>query len=78
MPPSRRSSARSPRTWCRRVRSTGFGVLAAVNGLGDLVASVAVGALWTAISPAAAFSFSLAVTAAGTVAIALALRRGED
>lgn len=56
-------------------RSTAFGVLAAVNGVGDLVASVAVGTLWTAVSPQAAFGFSLAVTAAGTVVIALVLGR---
>ena len=48
---------------------------AAVNGVGDLVASVAVGTLWTAVSPQAAFGFSLAVTAAGTVVIALVLGR---
>ena len=34
------------------VRSTGFGILAATNGIGDLVSSAIVGALWTTISPA--------------------------
>jgi MFS family permease len=36
-------------------RGTGFGLLGAVNGAGDLVASALVGTLWTVVSPAAAF-----------------------
>jgi hypothetical protein len=56
------------------VRSTGFGVLATVNGIGDLISSVVVGALWTAFSPRIAFTFSLALTCAGAVVTALALR----
>lgn len=35
---------------------TGFGVLSAVDGFGDLVSSTAVGALWTFVSPAAGFA----------------------
>ncbi len=34
---------------------TVYGILGAVNGFGDLVASAMVGTVWTAISPAAAF-----------------------
>lgn len=40
------------------VRGTGFGVLASANGIGDLVSSVAVGALWSAVSPAAGFLYA--------------------
>jgi MFS family permease len=56
------------------VRSTGFGTLATVNGMGDLISSLAVGLLWTAFSAQVAFAFSLALTAVGTLAIVLALR----
>jgi MFS family permease len=55
------------------VRSTGFGVLAAVNGVGDLLSSAIVGILWTAFSPAAGFSYALVMTLAGAVATAIAL-----
>lgn len=47
------------------VRSTGFGVLAAVNGIGDLVSSAVVGTLWTAFSPSAAFAYAFVATMAG-------------
>jgi MFS family permease len=56
-------------------RSTGFGVLAAVNGAGDFISSLAVGALWTLFSPSAAFAYSLLMTTLGAVAIGYALRR---
>jgi MFS family permease len=56
------------------VRSTGFGALAAVNGVGDFVSSLVVGALWTAFSPSVAFGYSLLMSACGTVAIFFALR----
>lgn len=60
------------------VRNTGFGVLATVNGIGDLISSVVVGALWTAFSPDVAFSFSLALTCAGTIVAAVALRSSKQ
>jgi MFS family permease len=56
------------------VRSTGFGVLSAVNGVGDLVSSAVVGILWTAFSPAVGFSYALVMTVAGAGATAIALR----
>jgi MFS family permease len=56
------------------VRSTGFGVLAAVNGVGDLLSSAIVGVLWTAFSPAVGFSYALVMTLAGAGATAIALR----
>jgi MFS family permease len=40
------------------VRGSGFGVLATANGIGDLVSSIAVGALWSAVSPAAGFAYA--------------------
>ena len=36
---------------------TAFGILNAVNGVGDLASSIVAGALWTFVSPSAAFAF---------------------
>ena len=58
-------------------RSTGFGVLAAVNGVGDLVSSAIVGTLWTAFSPSIAFSYALVMTVVGAVVTRVALRSGR-
>ena len=55
-------------------RSTGFGVLAAVNGVGDLVSSAIVGALWTAVSPEVAFGYALVMSIAGAIVTGAALR----
>lgn len=51
------------------VRSTGFGALAAVNGVGDLVSSLVVGVLWTAISPAVGFGYSVLLSFVGAIVI---------
>jgi MFS family permease len=51
------------------VRGSGFGVLATVNGIGDLVSSVVVGALWSAVSPAAGFLYAGVFTLAGAILI---------
>ncbi len=53
-------------------RGTGFGALATVNGVGDFVSSIAVGVLWSAVSPAAGFAYAAGLTALGA---ALLLRR---
>ncbi len=47
------------------VRGTAYGVLGAVNGIGDVGASVLVGGLWTAFSPAIAFSYAVAAMLIG-------------
>lgn len=47
------------------VRGTGFGVLATVNGVGDFVSSIAVGALWSAVGPAAGFIYAAVFMLAG-------------
>ena len=46
-------------------RGTGFGMLGAVNGTGDLVASALVGTVWTAVSPAAAFGSAAVIMMMG-------------
>jgi len=47
------------------MRGTGYGVLAAVNGIGDLISGIAVGALWTLVGPEAGFAYAGALTLAG-------------
>ncbi|NLH75136.1 MAG: MFS transporter [Verrucomicrobia bacterium] len=47
----------------------GFGVLATVNGIGDFVSSVAVGALWTSFGTGPAFAYSAVLFAAGAVLV---------
>ena len=46
-------------------RGTGFGLLATATGVGDFVSSIAVGALWSAVSPAAGFAYAAVFCAAG-------------
>jgi len=47
----------------------GFGVLATVNGVGDFVSSIVVGALWMAWGTPAAFAYSTVLFAAGAAAV---------
>jgi MFS family permease len=56
------------------IRSTSFGVLASVNGIGDLISSSVVGALWSLIAPAAGFAYSLVLSLVGAVVVGWALR----
>ena len=58
------------------VRSTGFGALASANGVGDLISSAVVGALWTAVGPTAAFGYALALSVIGAIVTGVALRGG--
>jgi MFS family permease len=51
-----------------------FGVLATVNGAGDFVSSIVVGALWSAFGTTAAFSYSAVLFAVGAL---LVLRLGK-
>jgi MFS family permease len=51
------------------VRGSGFGALATANGVGDLISSVAVGALWSAVSPAAGFLYAATFTTLGALLI---------
>jgi MFS family permease len=52
-----------------KVRGSGFGVLATVNGIGDLVSSIAVGVLWSSVSPNAGFLYAGIFTLAGALLI---------
>jgi MFS family permease len=51
------------------IRGSGFGVLAAVNGIGDLVSSVVVGVLWSSVSANAGFIYAGFFTFVGAVLI---------
>jgi MFS family permease len=53
----------------KEIRGSGFGVLATVNGIGDLISSIAVGALWSSVSPAAGFAYAGIFMLVGAVAI---------
>ncbi|HET8630803.1 MAG TPA: MFS transporter [Thermomicrobiales bacterium] len=59
------------------VRGTAFGVLGSVNGVGDLVSSVAVGGLWTVVSPVAGFGYAAVAMGAGALLLAR-YGRGRD
>jgi MFS family permease len=51
------------------LRSTGYGALATANGLGDLVSSVVVGVLWTAVGPAAGFAYAAGLSVVGAAIV---------
>ncbi len=48
-------------------RGIAMGVLGTVNGIGDFVASVLIGFLWTAVSPTAGFVISGLIMLSGTI-----------
>lgn len=50
-------------------RGSGFGLLAAVNGIGDLVSSVVVGALWSNVSPSAGFAYAVLFIILGAILV---------
>jgi hypothetical protein len=54
-----------------------FGVLAAVNGAGDFVSSIVVGALWSAFGTTVAFGYSAALFAIGAFLVLWARRDAE-
>ena len=58
------------------IRSTGYGALGTVNGVGKLVSSAGVGLLWTAVSPIVAFGVAAGVMFAGTLAMAHVRKSG--
>ncbi len=52
------------------IRGAGFGLLDTVNGVGDLVSSIAVGTLWVVVSPMAAMGFVIVTSLTGAAVIA--------
>ena len=53
----------------REHHGMGFGVLATVNGVGDFVSSIVVGALWTTWGTQVAFAYSTVLFLAGSLAV---------
>ncbi|HKT10468.1 MAG TPA: MFS transporter [Terriglobia bacterium] len=51
------------------VRGTAYGMLGAVNGVGDVAASIVVGGLWTLVSPSAAFGYAALAMLAGALLV---------
>jgi MFS family permease len=49
---------------------TAYGVLGVVNGVGDFVSSLVVGALWTVLSPTWGFGYAAIIGLAGTILMA--------
>jgi MFS family permease len=58
-----------------QTRAFGFGALAAVNGIGDFVASILVGGLWAALGVRVGFGVSAALCGVGTLALLALLPR---
>lgn len=58
-------------------RGRGFGLLGLVDGVGDLVSSVAVGVLWTITAPGWGFAFAAAMAAVGAMVLALPASRSR-
>jgi MFS family permease len=52
------------------IAGTAFGLLGAVNGIGDFASSIIVGVLWTAIGPEWGFAYAAVVGLAGTILMA--------
>lgn len=51
------------------IRGTAYGVMGTVNGVGDLVASVVVGFLWTVVSPVAGFAYAAVAMLVGALLV---------
>ncbi|HND09082.1 MAG TPA: MFS transporter [Pseudomonadota bacterium] len=56
-----------------KLRGTAYGMLAATNGIGDMVASSVVGVVWAAYSPQLAFLLAAVACAVGTVLLVVAV-----
>ena len=54
------------------IAGTAFGLLGAVNGIGDFVSSMIVGVLWTTIGPKWGFAYAVVVGLGGMILMAKA------
>ncbi|HTY16019.1 MAG TPA: MFS transporter [Methanoregulaceae archaeon] len=64
-----------------RSRGLGFGVLATVNGVGDLVSSVIIGFIWAFVGYTAGFVFAAVIAAIGTlllIAVSVPVHRQQQ
>lgn len=53
------------------LRGRGYGLLGLVDGVGDLISSVVVGALWTVMAPAWGFAYAAALSVAALLSLLL-------
>jgi len=58
-------------------RALGFGTLATMNGIGDLVSSVMIGFIWTFIGYSAGFAVAAVIGAAGTLLLVWTAKNGR-
>lgn len=54
------------------IAGTAFGLLGAVNGIGDFASSIIVGVLWTALGPKWGFAYAVVIGLGGTILMAKA------
>ena len=59
------------------LRGSAFGLLAALQSVGNFVASAVAGVLWSLVSPAAAFAFAATAMTAALAALTLAHRNTQ-
>jgi MFS family permease len=58
-------------------RGAAYGLMGAVNGVGDFIASVLVGTMWTAVPPSAAFGLACIIMLAGALLMLQDSRRHD-
>jgi MFS family permease len=59
------------------LRGSAFGLLAAIQSIGDLIASGVTGLLWTLVSPVAAFGFAAVAMVGAAIAVIAGMRGSE-
>jgi len=60
-----------------KYRGLGFGALATMNGIGDLLSSILIGFIWAFVGYSAGFAFAAVVAAAGTMLLAFLSRESS-
>ncbi len=60
------------------IAGTAFGVLGTVNGVGDFLSSLIVGALWASVGASWGFVYAIVIAAAGTLLMAVTKRPAGD
>jgi MFS family permease len=60
------------------LRGSGYGTLAAVNGIGDFASSSVVGFLWAAVSPTAGFGYGAALCMLGATLLFATRGQGRE
>jgi MFS family permease len=61
-----------------KYRGLGFGALATMNGIGDLLSSILIGFIWAFVGYTAGFAFAAVVAAVGTILMLVWANRAPD